>query len=213
MNGVQKFTGEWLTMASRAEKRDDLKLRLINAAEARVKKSGLAALRARDLAEDAGCALGAIYNAFEDMDDLILRVNARTLARLGQMASSTGASEPRARLKELALAYATFASENTNLWAAIFEHRMAGDRPTPEWYLQENAVLIEQIVKPLAKLRPSLAQRELLVRARTLFSAVHGIVTISIENRFVGIPPADLKAELERFVDVLVTGIEGTPDN
>ncbi|HTV71078.1 MAG TPA: TetR/AcrR family transcriptional regulator [Rhizobiaceae bacterium] len=196
----------------RVEKREDLKRRLIDAAEVRIGKSGLAALRARDLAEDAGCALGAIYNAFEDMDDLILRVNARTLARLGQMASGTGASDPGARLKELALAYAAFASENTNLWAAIFEHRMAGDRPTPEWYLQENAVLIEQIVKPVAKLRPGLAQRELLVRARTLFSAVHGIVTISIENRFVGIPAANLKAELERFVDVLVTGIEGTPD-
>ena len=199
-------------MAKREEKREALKGRLIDVAETRIREHGLAALRAREIADDAGCALGAIYNAFADLDELILQVNTRTLRRLGELAAGSSTAEPRDRLKELALTYAAFASENTNLWAAVFDHRMSAGRPTPGWYLQEHAVLIEHIVRPVAALRPALELTELLVRARTLFSAVHGIVSVSIEGRFVGIAPASLRSELERFVDLIVTGMEGTPD-
>jgi hypothetical protein len=61
-------------------------------------------------------------------------------------------------------------------------------------------------------LRPALGKPDLLARARTLFSAVHGIVAISLENRFIGLAPSDLDSELQRFVEVMVTGIENTPD-
>src|SRR5215470_13530693 len=62
------------------ERREQLKAALIDAAEAIIAKDGLAALRARDLAAAAGCALGAIYNAFEDLDAIVFAVNMRTLA-------------------------------------------------------------------------------------------------------------------------------------
>jgi AcrR family transcriptional regulator len=42
----------------------------------------LAGLKTRELAREIGCANGAVYNLVEDMDDLILRVGSRTLARL-----------------------------------------------------------------------------------------------------------------------------------
>lgn len=200
-------------MAARDDRREALKQRLMDAAEIRIRESGLATLRARDLAADAGCALGAIYTVFEDMDELVIRVNSRTLARLGALAGEGASVDPRHRLKDLALTYADFAARNTNLWAAVFEHRMSGGKETPDWYRAEHAVLIEQIARPVAALRPSLSHADLLARARTLFSAVHGIVAISIEGRFVGIAASDLRAELGRFVDVLVTGIEHTPDN
>ena len=45
-------------------------------------KRGLAALKARDLAREAGCAVGTIYNVFEHLDELILCVGSRTLAML-----------------------------------------------------------------------------------------------------------------------------------
>ena len=59
----------------RDARREDLKGRLIEAAQARIQSSGLAGLRARDITADAGCALGALYTAFADLDDLILHVN------------------------------------------------------------------------------------------------------------------------------------------
>ena len=67
-------------MAGKREaKREDLKARLIAATRARIEQSGLAGLRARDITKDAGCALGGLYNAFDDLDHLILTVNLETL--------------------------------------------------------------------------------------------------------------------------------------
>ena len=195
-------------------RRADLKARLTAAAEERIKSSGLAGLRARDITADAGCALGALYTAFEDLDDLVLHLNSATLARLGRALSEevVRTAEPRARLKGLARAYSSFARDNPTLWAALFEHRMTSGAPVPEWLIAEQAVLIQILVEPLARLRPALGKTDLLARARTLFSAVHGIVAISLENRFIGLAPSDLDAELLRFVEVMVTGIENTPE-
>jgi AcrR family transcriptional regulator len=198
--------------AKQKARRENLKERLIEAAEARIRTSGLQGLRARDITADAGCALGALYNAFADLDDLILHVNSMTLARLGSALDEEAARaiEPRAKLKALAGAYLSFARDNRALWAALFEHRMQAGAEAPEWYLAEQAVLMQALVVPLAVLQPELDGPALLVRARTLFSAVHGIVAISLDNRFIGLAPADLEGEVLGFVDVLVTGIEET---
>ena len=82
----------------RDARREDLKGRLITAAEAHIQSSGLGGLRARDITADAGCALGALYNAFADLDELVLHVNSITLARLGAALreEATCAVEPRA---------------------------------------------------------------------------------------------------------------------
>ena len=65
-------------------RRDVLREALIVIAEKQIAAEGMAGLRARDLATEAGCALGAIYNVFPDLTALTLEVNARTFADLGQ---------------------------------------------------------------------------------------------------------------------------------
>jgi len=126
--------------AKRDARREDLRGRLIEAARVRIQASGLAGLRARDITADAGCALGALYTAFADLDELILHVNSITLARLGAalQQEATGAAEPRARLKALAKAYLGFARDNRMAWKALFEHRMAPGVPVPEWHFWPN---------------------------------------------------------------------------
>jgi AcrR family transcriptional regulator len=196
----------------RIAKREDLKERLIQAAEARIRVSGLQGLRARDVTADAGCALGALYNAFADLDDLILHVNSLTLARLGTALDEEAARaiDPRSKFRALAKAYLSFARDNRALWTALFEHRMQAGMAAPDWYLEKQAVLIQGLVAPLAVLRPELDRPGLLVRARTLFSAVHGIIAISLEDRFIGLARTDLEDEVLSFVDTMVTGIEKT---
>jgi len=57
-------------MAGKVEaRRAALRDALIHHAEIRIERDGLKNLRARDLAKDAGCALGAIYNVFGDLND------------------------------------------------------------------------------------------------------------------------------------------------
>src|SRR5437867_10299506 len=64
------------------QRRARLRDALVTAAEQAIAQQGLGSLRARALAEEVGCAVGAIYNVVEDLDDLVLLVNARTLTAL-----------------------------------------------------------------------------------------------------------------------------------
>ena len=48
-------------------------------------------LKAGEVADKAGCALGAIYNLVEDMDEIVLRVGAHTLGRLDDALSKAAA--------------------------------------------------------------------------------------------------------------------------
>ncbi|QIA24685.1 hypothetical protein [Mesorhizobium sp. AA22] len=69
-------------------------------------------MRARDITADAGCALGALYTAFADLDKLILHVNSATLARLGAALRQEATGEPRARLEAVAKEYLRIARDS-----------------------------------------------------------------------------------------------------
>ena len=84
-----------------AEKRKVLRENLIILAERTISQDGLAALRARDLAKEAGCATGAIYNVFDDLTDLVLTVNARTFHRLAAAVTAALGKAPDNTLAQL----------------------------------------------------------------------------------------------------------------
>src|SRR3954462_7039957 len=74
----------------RAKFREDL----IAAAERAIASAGLAGVKTRELAREIGVANGAVYNLVEDVDELILRVGSRTLARLDASLSAAEAQGP-----------------------------------------------------------------------------------------------------------------------
>ena len=196
-------------MAGKREmKREDLKARLVEAARARIAEAGLANLRARDVTQDAGCALGGLYTAFKDLDDLVLHVNSATLGMLEAdlVRALHGVHDPAEQLRILAHGYLTFALGHRNLWAALFDHRLPDGVDAPDWHLEKHMFLIQFIARPLALLNPDMSEEDLRIRALTLFSAVHGIISISLEARFVGIPAGRLESELDQFVSLLAAG-------
>ncbi|MGZ3304796.1 MAG: TetR/AcrR family transcriptional regulator [Asticcacaulis sp.] len=174
---------------------------LIAACERRIIAGGVKSLKARDLAADIGVALGGLYNIVHDMDALLLMVCSRTLARLGEAAEAKTAHLPMAtraqaveRLVKVAHAYLDFARENLDLWRMLFELRL--DSPLPEWAEQDQLRLFRHIAMPLAVIMPELDAEGLTVRARTLFAAVHGIVTIGLEERLIAVPAQRLADEI-----------------
>src|SRR4051812_46279581 len=127
-------------MSKTLERHEKLRGALIQAAERSINSAGLAGLKTRELAREIGCANGAVYNLVADMDELILKVGSRTLARLDTAltaAEGGGDTSPADTLVRIAVAYCDFAAENTGLWRALFEHRMAPGKPVPEWAIDE----------------------------------------------------------------------------
>lgn len=193
--------------SNREKKRADLKRRLIEAAEAEIAAHGLAGLKARAVTTRAGCALGALYTAFEDLDMLVIEVNSRTLARLGAaLGTDLPQDTPESALQALAARYADFAVANRPLWLALFEHRMSEGREVPDWHRRDHAVLVELIVPQLARLRPDMSPEALALRARTTFAAAHGVIHLALQGRFVGVPMAALKSEIAGLVETLTAG-------
>jgi len=191
------------------ERRQALREALIAAADRRIGESGVRALTAREVAGEVGCAVGAIYTIFRDMDALAAAVNARTVVRLEQCVAEALAAHPgadaRHQLVLLGQTYFAFVLANRLLWSAIFEvgYRGEGADVHPE---ADHARLIGHIVRPLECLLPGMeAPRRLLV-AKALFAAVHGIVSLGQQSRFMPVPPAEVSAQIAFIVEAFCRG-------
>jgi AcrR family transcriptional regulator len=194
-------------MSKALERREKLRAALILAAEGAIAAKGLAGLKTRDLAREIGVANGAVYNLVEDVDELILKVGSRTLARLDAALSAAEQNEPASPAKQLvrvAIAYCDFAADNLELWRALFEHRMAPGKPVPEWAIREQMELFRHIYAPLAELFPKHSSDELSIRARSLFSAVHGMVALGLEQKLIAVPIGALRHEIATIVSAMV---------
>ncbi len=190
-------------------RREALRQTLLDIAEARIAHNGLAALRARDLAQEAGCSVGAIYNVYDDLNGLVMAVNGRTFQALGQAVGNSikddDGHSPTDTLIRMSHAYLGFAAENTNLWRALFDLEMSADSDVPDWYMEALNQLFAYIAAPLVQIFPDLDKTDLDLMTRALFSSVHGIVTLGLEKRISGVP----LPQIERMIALVLSSLSG----
>lgn len=187
-----------------AARQAKLRETLIDAAEAQIASGGLATLKARNMAQAAGCSVGAIYNIFDDLDALVMAVNGRTFRRLGsfvmQVVEEAGAKGPNARMVALGHGYLHFAASHTYLWRALFDLEMSVETTVPAWYLKELGAVFGLIAAPLSELFPDMARSELDLMVRGLFSSVHGIVLLGLEKRISAVPQDQIEKMIEQLL-------------
>jgi AcrR family transcriptional regulator len=215
MNDVQAKSERRSTRTATAVRHQDLHDRLLDTAEYTIATEGLAHLRARTLAETVGCSVGAIYGVFADLDTLILAVNARTLDAMTEALHAAAAAAPGEapqgaidRLLQLAQAYLDYAVANRARWMALFQHRLPPGRPLTEAYAARQAVAFSQIEGPLADLRPDLTESARALLARTIFSAVHGMVQLGLDEKVAQMNLAVLAAQIRIVVQAMATGLQ-----
>jgi|SRR6185369_5286713 len=182
---------------------------LVDAVENIIKNNGLSAVKARDVAQLAGVSLGALYYD-GDLDDLVLEANALTLARLEKDLAKVRDSDSAARLTGMAQAYLHFASDNTRSWQALFEHKLPTGKALPEWYLGHQLRLFDKVDEALRDILPQLSRRQSAEFARTVFSAVHGVVTLGLEEKLGIVPPKSLSQQLRLMMAALIAGLRET---
>lgn len=195
------------TAGKRARLRDDL----IVAAEQAIAAGGLSALKARALAEAVGCAVGAIYNVFPDLDALIFAVNARTLESLDAVLAATvrPGTDPETAMRRLALAYHGFSRTERRRWTAVFAHQIPDGSAPPDWYLEVVGRLFRHIEGPLTELLPGSTPEMRAGLARTLFSATHGIVSLGLEEKLGPAPDEVIANALVVMTRSWVLGLPG----
>lgn len=168
-------------------------------AESLVRNEGFRALGMRRLAAAIGYAPNSIYNAVGDLDQVVLRVNARTLARLHTALAAEIDPTRAARDNALALAdaYLVFVAADPRVWSLLFEHLAAPDQPFPDWYaaaLAEPVGLVDTVLAPLI-VEPD--ERRRAVAA--LWAALHGLASLSTSRKLAVLTP-DPPRELARLL-------------
>lgn len=200
---------------SKAERHLALRESLITIGQSTIAAHGLGGLKARDIAHAAGCALGAIYLVFPDLDALILAVNDRTLAAIDAAicasldceTAAASSADPGRQLVLLSCAYLDYALAHPRLWAALFNHTLPPGQSVPDDYRAHQAHLFSYVEAPLAALCPNLDVAARTQAARTLFSAVHGIVSLGLDQKLSPIPVEELRNQLAAFVQLTATGL------
>ncbi|WP_448952895.1 TetR/AcrR family transcriptional regulator [Labrys neptuniae] len=206
-------------MTKAKARREELKDSLIEAAERTIVAHGHTALKARALAEEVGCALGAIYTVFPDLAALILAVNARSFALLDTMltreaeAAAAAGGGPRAianrTLIALANGYLDFAADHSGRWRALFDFRLPEGQDLPQTHQRQLEDLFRHLETPVSILQPSLAAAERGLLARSLFAAAHGMVLLGLEGKLVQLPLPYLREQIALVVSAMGRGLEG----
>jgi AcrR family transcriptional regulator len=197
-----------------ATRREQLREALTDAAVRMIAEQGLSGLKARALADAAGCAVGAIYNVVADLDELTLLANSRTLAALDK-ALTTATTQGKGpdwaieQLVKLALAYLDFAAAHRRQWQALFEHRLATGKSPPDWYQRDLERLFGYVEAPVAELQPDAPPARRALLARSLFSAAHGLVALGLEEKLQFIPLPSLRDQVTTIVTALGYGLAG----
>ena len=180
---------------------------ILEVARSAIAAKGLRSLKIRDLASAANCSIGSIYNEFGDFDGVILTVSRETVRALDARLSAVPDDDPVAQLHGLAKTYLDFAIEHANLLRALFEHRMEDDHPFPEDLLEMVIRTFALMHEPMVRLLPDHDPVEVALLARTMFTAVHGIISLGLEERLVAVPPQDLHRHVAQFVTTHLIGL------
>ncbi|MFK4496619.1 AcrR family transcriptional regulator [Bradyrhizobium japonicum] len=204
MNNVQEES-------PRDQKKNRRRLQILEIARGIISAKGLRSLKVRDVAETANCSVGSVYNEFGDFDGVILTVNRETVQALTVRLGEVPGEDPVRQLYGLAATYLEFFAEHANLLRSLFEHRMEDDRPYPDDILQMVMDAFALMHPPLVRLLPDADDVRIALLSRTLFSAVHGIISLGLEERMVAVPPQMLRQQVEQFVDTHLAGLGIVP--
>ncbi len=176
-------------MARRSDHtREQLTELALSSAEQLLNTKPASALSTRQIATKMGYTVGTLYQIFKNLPDLLLHVNARTLQRLYEdcLQLDIKHHSPEDNILAYANLYLKFAHKHPGLWTLIFDSDVLGNEPLPDWYLSQVNSLFSLIETELKRIKPESSEQEIIRTSRVLWSSVHGICTLSInDNLFI----------------------------
>lgn len=155
-------------------------------------------LSLRKVATMIGYVPSTLVNVFGNYNLLLLHVVAQTLDELSSEAKAVvcHGKDPEQALYKLAYCYHDFAQKNPHRWQLIFEHNMNGEE-LPEWQAERIDTMTSMLEGLLKVIAPQRSDSEILRTSRVLWSGVHGITLLSVDDKFFASEPIDGKALIE----------------
>jgi AcrR family transcriptional regulator len=172
----------------------EIKAMVLQAAETLVEEEGSKALTMRNVAFEIGYTVGSIYMVFENMNDLVLHLNARTLDALIDQFDSIPPESPAQAIEAIARIYLNFASRHFNCWNLIFDHRQSEGMVFPDWYREKIDRAFSRFEAEFRRLAEDRSDAEVKQAARALWGGIHGICMLSLTGKFAAAGADDMEA-------------------
>ncbi|MGC9401478.1 TetR/AcrR family transcriptional regulator [Vibrio genomosp. F10 str. 9ZC157] len=158
-------------------------------------------LSLRKIANLIGYVPSTLVNVFGNYNLLLLHVVAQTLDELSSEARTVveKSRDTQTALYELAYCYHDFAQQNPYRWQLIFAHNMNGEA-LPQWQSERIDNMTGMLESLLGIMAPQRTENEILQASRVLWSGVHGITLLSVDDKFFASAPIDGKELIENLL-------------
>jgi AcrR family transcriptional regulator len=190
--------------------RTELEALILAEAHRLMAEVGYGGFSAREVAKRIGYSIGTIYNVFGSHNRLVQAINSRTFALWAASIRARLADDPKDRIAVLVDSYFAFAFANSNLWMAIYDHRVPTGEPLPESYRRQRAELTGIVEQEIARVLPKKKVEQAAALARSLVATVHGHCVFALNGTFDLLGEPDPKgAALARVRDTLAAARRG----
>lgn len=197
-------------MARRSDNtRKELKEMTIEAGVDLLEKGGLEALTARAIAGRIGYTVGTLYNVFEDLEDIVMHINAATLREMYEVLTPLANAKKPAekRILDIARAYGDYARANPARWNLL--HHSPRNPKLPEWF-HEAATRIFTMGESVLLEMDGIGKKAAHDAARVLWAGLHGICALSINQKLDYVDAKPMHALIENFVSAYLKGLSVT---
>ncbi len=155
--------------------REELKQLILEAAKNIVRTKGHTLLTSRGIASKIGYAVGTLYNVFDNLEDIVLHLNGKTLDSIFEKMKTVR------NFKGMGRAYLNYAEEEPNLWKMLFEYPNFSYESFPIWY-QDKINRNFELAESLLELDIKLPKNQVSKYARVLWAGIHGICVLSMNG-------------------------------
>lgn len=187
---------------------EELRQRILEAAQSIIERDGLVGLSAREIARAIGYSPGTLYNIFENLDDLLLTLQTHMLGRLVDvMKAVPEESTPQESIDALARVYLDFALENKLMWNLLFTHSMPSQMRAPTALVDNVNKVSELVEKPIGQILKSANKQEAELAAKALWAGVHGVTAIAVTEKGPTINSATALVFVQHLVSTYTRGL------
>lgn len=195
--------------------REEIKEMAIIAASELICELGIENCSTRKIADKISYTVGTLYNVFDNYDDIIMHVNARTYDKISNFLTTHIGKLPDGvdKTKHLAALYIIFIEQNTELWTALTRHKYADDMIYPSWYLDAAGNMLNVIKDTILQNMPDVPDENAVNAANVIWASLRGISTLGAESRdFAANVTTDdtqkyIHSLIENLVDNYISGL------
>ena len=178
---------------------------ILKAAEKIIEQEGYQKLSARKISQEIGYTVGTLYNVFKNLNEIILKVNARTLINLHKKIK-LNLTQNHNSMPELAKCYIDFWKSNVQLADMLFNYSMPKGEEFPPWAqleIDKMFLTVSSALLPTLKNNLPLAQKATSV----LWAGMHGICTLCLSGKMSIISLENAYSLADSFVRGYLDGI------